>query len=104
MKITLSPTRMDATLTAVVDGDVLILNGETLDFSAVTGAAPLERHGHFWIMGPVRREEGELHLTLLLPHGARPPPETLFPQPVRLVSGPVPLPPFDSPESGQDPG
>lgn len=99
MEITLSPTRMDATLTAEVAGDVLTLNGEAIDLSAVTEEAALEQHDHFWIVGPVRRDGGVLHLTLLLPHGARPPPETLFPLPVSLVAGPVPLPPFDMEES-----
>ncbi|MFN7051251.1 MAG: hypothetical protein ACK4NH_03955 [Gemmobacter sp.] len=101
MKIMLSPTRMDQTLTAEVADEVLILNGAAIDLSAVTETAALEDHDHPWIVGPVRRVAGAVQVTLLLPHGAHPPQETLFPEPMSVDNGPVPLPPYDAPDSGE---
>ena len=105
MKITLSPIRMETPLIAEVAGDVLILNNEKFDLSGVTEKSPLVDHTIPWIIGSVSRARGVLHLTLILPHGAHPPHETLFPKPVETTAGKVPLPPFDlSPteESGLD--
>lgn len=104
MKISLSPTRMDMTLTAEVANDILTLNGAALDLSAVTESDPLEDHDHPWIVGPIRREAGELQVTLLLPHGANPPQETLFPAPITIRKGPVPLPSYDSAKTGEAEG
>ena len=108
MKLTFSPVRMDQTLTALVAGDELTLNGEVTDLSHVTEDAPLTDHGHPWIAGPVRRIEGDLHLTLILPHGANAPSETLFPMAVEVTQGAVALPPYslaapDHPEDADVP-
>lgn len=99
MQITLSPIRMDETLVAQVAGDVLTLNGEALDFTPLPDGAVLPRDAIDcgWIAGDVRREAGGLIVPLLLPHGGNPPPETLYPQPLCLSDGPVPLPPRDQP-------
>lgn len=94
MRITFSPVRMDMALTASVMGDLLTINDEAIDLSAVTEAAPLKDHSHFWIEGPVRRIKGDLHLTLILPHGANAPQETLFPEAVEVVEGRIPLPAY----------
>ena len=102
MKITLSPIRMESPLIAEVEGDVLTLNGEKLDLSNVAVKAPLEDHGNQWIVGPVTRTKGELQLTLILPHGAHPPLETLFPKPIEITSGKVSLPPFDMPPTEEE--
>lgn len=53
-----------------------------------------------WIQGDVVRSDGEIHLTLCLPHGQFAPHETRFPaaytEPLTVVDGPVPLPPYDA--------
>lgn len=103
MKITLSPVRMDAPLTATVEGEVLTLNGTAVDLSTVTPEAPLEDPGNPWIVGAVRRDgAGMLEVTLILPHGSAPPQETLFPAPVEITAGPVPLPPYDAPPPAEE--
>ncbi len=40
MHITLSPVRLDETLTAAITGEVLTLNGETFDFTKLPKAQP----------------------------------------------------------------
>lgn len=103
MKITLSPVRMDLPLIAEVEGEVLTLNGTAVDLSTVTPEAPLEEPGNPWIVGTVRRDEsGMLEVTLILPHGGTPPPETLFPAPIEVTAGPVPLPPYDAPPPAEE--
>ncbi|KQU97039.1 hypothetical protein ASD00_19515 [Ensifer sp. Root31] len=81
MKICLSPSRRDDALAVVKAGDVLTINGAAFDFSMLpdgatipNGAIPCE-----WIIGPVERLAGRLHLTLILPHGANPSPAVAFP-------------------------
>ncbi|MFN4156357.1 MAG: hypothetical protein ACK4HF_17050 [Paracoccaceae bacterium] len=97
MKLILSPIRTGAVLEAQVRGDMLELNGETLDFGTLPKGSVLTREavGCDWIAGDVSRaEDGRLTVPLLLPHGAEAPPETLFPQPIDAEDGPVPLPPY----------
>lgn len=100
MLITLSPVRMDETLTASLAGDTLTLNGEAFDFSQMPEGAtlPAEAIASDHFAGPVERINGELHLTLRLPHGANPPQHVAFPQPIHVTEdGPVAL-PFDVPQ------
>lgn len=97
MHITLSPVRMDEPLTVSRTGDTLTPNGETFDFSALPegGTLPAEAIVSDWIVGPVSRVNGELHLTLRLPHGANPSRAVAFPEPLTVLEdGPIPL-PFD---------
>lgn len=107
MKLTFSPMRSDARLTAGVSGDVLTLNGEAFDFAPLPRGAVLPRDavGSEWVIGDVSRDvDGTLTVPLLLPHGAPAPVETLFPQPIHAEDGPVALPPYASPinEDAQD--
>lgn len=102
MIITLSPQYRDACLSVSKAGDCLTLNSETHDFSTLPegGAVVVSSD---WIVGPVRRLEGQLHLTLVLPHGEDAPTETLFPAPIHLATdGPVILPPPRSPALPED--
>jgi hypothetical protein len=81
MKIALSPSRRDDTLTVVKAGDVLTINGAAFDFSALPDGATIP-NGEIpceWIISPVERISGELHLTLILPHGANPSEAVAFP-------------------------
>lgn len=105
MKLTFSPVRMDDPLEAIVAGDVLTLNGEALDFGPLPAGATLPRAAidSPWIAGDVTRDAaGLLTVPLILPHGANAPEETLFPQPVTIAAGDVPLPPHDSPQTEEE--
>ena len=98
MQISFTPTRCDTALVATRQGDVLTLNGEAFDFTALSEGDVLPREAVTcdWLASEVTREGGALHLTLILPHGADAPEETRFPQPVTLTGdGPVPLPPYE---------
>lgn len=95
MHITLSPVRLDETLTATRAGDVLTLNGEDFDFGPLPEGAtlPAEAIDSEWIIGPVSRIAGELHLTLRLPHGPNPSQAVAFPEPIHVTEdGQIPLP------------
>ena len=97
MHITLSPVRLDETLTASKSGDVLTLNGEAFDFGPLPdgGTLPAEAIGSAWIIGPVSRINGELQLTLRLPHGPNPSQAVAFPELIHVTEdGPIEL-PFD---------
>ena len=90
MHITLSPIRSDAALSLHRAGDVLTINGEALDLSAIPEGATLPAGAVAcdWIAGPISRSGGVLHLTLLLPHGPIPQPA---PPEARAVTHPAPL-------------
>lgn len=99
MILTLSPIRMDDTLTASVAGDVLTLNGAALDFSALASGAAMtaEATGSPWIAGDVTRDgAGVLTVPVLLPIGPDAPEAARFPAPVEVTAGPVPLPPYSA--------
>ena len=103
MKINLTPVCMDERVQAEVSGDAIIINGVALDFSPLPegGVLPREAISSLWIASDVLRVDGEINLTLLLPHGANAPHETRFPlaysDPMTVVGGLVPLPPYDAP-------
>lgn len=95
MKITFIPQRNDTTLVLERVGDILTINGDVFDFSAIPEGATLPQGAisSDWIAGDVTREGGVLIVPLLLPHGANAPDETLFPAPITLTAdGPVDLP------------
>jgi hypothetical protein len=100
MQITFYPMRRDTPLTLSRNGDTLTINGETFDFSPLPDGAtlPVEAIGSDWFAGnAVERIDGEIHLTLRLPHGDNAPQQTLFPGPITLTGdGPVPLPPYNA--------
>lgn len=102
MLITFTPMRRDDRLSLHCAGDVLTLNGESYDFSPLPEGAVLPRDAVdcIWLASDVTRTDGKLHLTLILPHGASAPHQTLFPLPLLLeADGPVALPPPDQPQS-----
>lgn len=95
MHITWSPVRLDETLTAFRAGEVLTINGEAFDFGPLPEGAtlPAEAIDSPWIVGPVSRIDGELHMTLRLPHGPNPSQAVAFPEPIHVTEdGPIPLP------------
>ena len=95
MRINFSPFRSIARLYVFRSGDVLTLNGEPFDFTQLPegGTLPAEAVASDWIVGPVSRINGELHLTLRLPHGPNPSRAVAFPEPIHVTEdGPVLLP------------
>lgn len=95
MLISFSPIRDDEwSLEASVTGDVITINGEAFDFSSLPDGATIPEGTvpTDFIVGPVERADGELRLTLLLPHGPDPKHSVAFPVPVTVTSGRVPLP------------
>lgn len=100
MRIAFTPMRRDDTLTVLKVGDVLTINGELFDLSGIPEGATLPQKAVAcdWLISDIERVGGQLHLALILPHGAKAPPETLFPVPITLeTDGPVLLPPYESP-------
>ncbi|WP_417816615.1 hypothetical protein [Tritonibacter scottomollicae] len=105
MQISFSPARHATALIANRLGDVLTLNGEAFDFTALAEGdiLPREAVACDWLASDVTRQDGEIRLTLILPHGADAPEETRFPQPVTLTGdGPVPLPPYEVEQAPKD--
>ena len=90
-QIDLSPMRRDDRLEVSVSGDVFTINGEEFDFAALPEGATLPQSAVAcaWLAGDVERIGGEIHLALILPHGAKAPAETLFPVPIMAGDGPV---------------
>jgi len=84
MKLILFPQRRDETLTITKQGDVLTINGAEYDFSQLSdgGALPADAVNSEFVIGSVERVNGELELTLLLPHGANASEAARFPQPI----------------------
>ena len=71
MRISFVPQRRDDALIVVKSGDVLTINGDVVDLSVVPDGAdlPSEAIDNDWIVGTVRRVDGVLHVSLILPHG-----------------------------------
>jgi len=84
MKITLSPQRRDDTLEVIKAGDTLTINGVDYDFSVVPEGANLPKDAVdcTWLASDVERVDGVLHLTLILPHGAKASYAARFPTPL----------------------
>lgn len=98
MLIKLSPVRMDEQLTLDREGDVLWLNGEQCDLGPLLEGEtlPAEAISSKWFAGQVDRVNGELELTIILPHGPNAPESTRFPLPVTVTeNAPVNLPVYD---------
>ncbi|KPD10859.1 hypothetical protein [Phaeobacter sp. 11ANDIMAR09] len=95
MHITFTPMRLDEELTLEKQGDVLIINGEAFDFTPLPEGHILPRAAVVsdWLVSDVTRVSGVVQMTLILPHGAQAPRETLFPVPLLVTGdGPVKLP------------
>ena len=82
MKINLSPQRRDDTLAVTKQGDILTINGTTYDFSQLPdgGTLPADAVDCEFVIGSVDRVNGELELTLLLPHGPNASEAARFPE------------------------
>jgi hypothetical protein len=69
MRLIRTPQRNDDSLEFSISDDVLILNGEAFDFSAIPDGGYVESVPSDWIVGPVKREGGKIVLTLIEPYG-----------------------------------
>jgi len=87
MTLYLSPCRMDDFLVVSKQADVLTINGTAFDFSQIPdgGLLPQDAVDCEWIVSDVERVDGELVLTLLLPHGANASEAARFPEPLTDV-------------------
>lgn len=100
MIISFTPMRRNSALTLHKIGDNLTINGEIFDLSGIPEGATLPREAVQCdlLASDIERINGALQLTLILPHGAQAPQETLFPVPIHQTQdGPVDLPPYELP-------
>jgi hypothetical protein len=98
MKINLLPQRRDDSLRVLKYGDVLTINGTKYGFTQLGEGETLPASATDcpWLIGDITRTDGELELTLILPHGPNPSPAVAFPEPITVTEdGEVPL-PFDA--------
>lgn len=101
MQISLSPMRRDDRLELIRKGDILTINGEVFDLSGIPDGAtlPQEAVACHWLASDIERINGDIHLTLILPHGADAPQDTRFPATLTLTEdGPVSLPEYENDE------
>jgi len=72
MIIKLSPVRSDAEVAVTKAGDTLVINGVALDFSRLEDGSTLDAEavGSGWVVQAVERVNGNLVVTLMLPHAA----------------------------------
>ncbi|RVL95736.1 hypothetical protein [Sinorhizobium meliloti] len=84
MQIKFSPQRRDDLLNVTKAGDVFTVNGVAFDFSTLPDGATIPADGVpcEWLVGPVERIAGELHLAFILPHGPTPSQAVAFPPPL----------------------
>lgn len=104
MHITFSPQWRDASLSLSKFGDVLMVNGEEFDLSVVPDGAtlPQDAISSDWFAGPVERIGGELHISVVLPHGPNPSQAVAFPQPITVnADGPIEVPSDEPEEAGE---
>ncbi len=95
MIIKLSPQRRDDTLEVVRIGNVLVLNGESFDFSSMGDGdtLPASAISSEWFVGEVEKTAAELTLTLVLPNPHNYSQEQAFPADlVNVPDGPVAFP------------
>ncbi|GKQ44364.1 hypothetical protein [Pseudomonas syringae] len=103
MIIKLAPQRRDDTLIVEKAGGVLILNGETYDFSAMSAGSTLPRSAisSEWFAGDVEYDS-DLTVHIIMPVPANYSPEQAYPVdlvevPDGIVQLPKPLPEVPSP-------
>lgn len=95
MILNLSPVRCDESISVVRDGEVLIINGVSFDFSRLADGStlPLEAIGSDFVVAPVERTADGVVISLMLPHAADASEAVRFPGPIyNPANGPVPLP------------
>ena len=96
MIINYSPQQRNETLTLSKQGDTLTINDTEIDFSPLESGTKLpldvcQAYSPF-LLATQRNEDGELELTILLPHSANATQAALHPQPINPSDGPVEVP------------
>lgn len=96
MILIFSPQLRNGTLALEKQGDILTINGEEIDFEPLESGTKLpldvcQEYSPF-LLAAQRNNDGELELTLLLPHGKDATQAALFPQPVIAIDGLVEVP------------
>lgn len=81
MHLKLSPVRSDDQLVLHRQGDVLTMNDKVYDFTPLPEGGTLPRLAVNcpWLASDVTRENGMLHMTLILPYAGQPLPDVLDP-------------------------
>lgn len=96
MIISFSPQRRDDVLTLKLTApDRIRINGELFNFGPLpeSGTITASSVPCDWLAGDITRTDGEIYLTLILPHGPNPPPHVAFPEPIVVTeNGPITLP------------
>ena len=95
MIIHLTPMRRDDSLAVSVTGETLTINGAAYDFGPLAEGATLPRAAVDCVSlaSDVTRTDGQIVLTLVLPHGPDAPAAMLYPAPIHVTAdGPVALP------------
>lgn len=94
MQINFSPVFSDATLSLAVSGDVLTINGTAFDFGQLPDGSHLPRAAVACEMlaSDVRRVDGQIALSLILPHAFDATDDVRFPAPITADDGPVTAP------------
>lgn len=99
MILNFTPRRIDVDgFLLDVEGDVLYVNGDEFDFGPLNEGdiLPASAVDSPWFEGEIRRTNGAIVATLMLPHGANAPEDRRFPQPINVTEdGSVNLPPYD---------
>jgi hypothetical protein len=96
MILIFSPQLRNGTLALEKQGDILTINGEEIDFEPLESGTKLpsgvcQEYSPF-LLAAQRNNDGELELTLLLPHGQDATQAARFPQPVTAIDGLVEVP------------
>lgn len=88
MRLLLSPVNDPRILNITKTNDTLTINGESFDFSQLLEGATLPKGAVDceFIVSDINRINGEIELTILLPHGANASHEARFPEPINMTS------------------
>lgn len=104
MHITLNPQRRDDTLSVEVTGKRIRINGELFNFNGLNDGDIVPTVPCEWIVGPVECVDGEIRLSLILPHGPNPSQAVAFPEPIVVTAdGQVGLPHDPEPVEPEEP-
>lgn len=89
MMIFLKPQFASGTLNISKQGDSLTINGDVLDFTDLPegGEYPPEAIDNDFVVGGVKRVDGDVHIAVLLPYSNPNPPRAVaFPDPVTVTA------------------
>lgn len=82
MRISFSPQRREDFIEIEKRGDIITINGTEFDFTGLPNGATLPREAidSEWFVSDVKRVNGGLEFTLILPHGPNPSANVAFPE------------------------